>query len=115
MQTQLNIDTQEMGKFRDAEHLWFWFVSIRKIRTGFFRNSDGNSRPCEIIDVETLITKLFLSGRLTKEQLGVMKDWGDKRRVPNPYVYAENRDARLWRDAFALLSAEFRKKDWLLA
>lgn len=111
MQTKLNHET--CHKFRDAEHLWFWFVSARKIRNGFHRPHDNGCRCCELIDVETLVTKLFLSGKLSREQLIVMTEWGVKRRVPNQYIYAENKDAFLWAAAFKTLTTAFGQKDWI--
>lgn len=113
MQTKLNTEQIGINKFRDAEHLWFWFVSARKIRQGFCRRDTNGNRPCELVDVETLVTKLYLSGKISREQLIVLKEWGDIRRVPNQYVYAENRDAHLWRSAFDTLTMEFKRKDWL--
>jgi hypothetical protein len=61
-------------------------------------------RPCEILDVETLITKLYLSGKLTEEQLCVMKKFGDKRRAPHQHIWAENRATKQWDDAMNILS-----------
>ena len=61
-------------KFQSAEQLWFWFLYSKSIRNDFCRiRNTPTKRPCEILDVETMITKLYLSGKLTDEQLAVMK------------------------------------------
>lgn len=81
-------------KFQDADQMWFWFMTCRKkdtlssynvarMRTG--RPVAHNPYPCEAIDVETLITRLYLSGKLTPRQLEVMKEFGDIRRAPHQH------------------------------
>ena len=107
-----NISTTE--KFQNAEQLWFWFLYSKSIQNGLNRNSSSMRRPCEILDVETLITKLYLCGKLSDEQLNVMKKFGDKRRAPHQYIYHENRAAALWKSAMDILGEYARKKDWLV-
>lgn len=108
-QTQSN-----MEKFHNAEQMWFWFIYSKSVQSGFVRNHHTCTRRiCELLDVETLVTKLFLSGQLTEEQLAVMKKYGDKRRAPHQYIWAENHDAYLWKCAMDTLEAASRKKDWI--
>ena len=66
-----NISSSE--KFQNAEQLWFWFLYSKSIQNGFRHNCSSIRRPCELLDVETLITKLYLCGKLSDEQLNVMK------------------------------------------
>lgn len=81
-------------KFQSAEQMWFWFLYSKSVRNDFARmRNTSTRRPCEVLDVETMITKLYLCGKITDEQLCVMKKYGDKRRAPNQYVWNENRDA----------------------
>ena len=49
-------------KFQNAEQLWFWFLYSRSVRNNAFTHvrAAATQRPCEILDVETLITKLYL-------------------------------------------------------
>lgn len=101
-------------KFQNAEQLWFWFLYSKSIQNGLNRNSPCTRRPCELLDIETLITKLYLCGKLSDEQLNVMKKFGDKRRAPHQYIYSENRAAALWKSAMDTLSEYARKKDWLV-
>lgn len=53
-------------KFQNAEQLWFWFLYSKSIRYNFSKTrACATRRPCEVLDVETLITKLYLAGKLT--------------------------------------------------
>ena len=108
---QHNTDFSE--KFQSAEQLWFWFLYSKSIQNSFMRNYSTVKRPCELLDVETLITKLYLSGKLTNEQLNVMKKFGDKKHAPHQYIYSENRAAALWNSAMKVLDAAARKNGWL--
>ena len=112
-----NLKNQEISvidKFQNAEQLWFWFLYSKSIQNGFNRNRSSLHRPCELLDVETLITKLYLCGKLSEEQLNVMKKFGDKRRAPHQYIYSENKAAALWKSAMDTLTEYARKKDWLV-
>ena len=102
-------------KFQNAEQLWFWFLYSRSMRNNNFLRMHGSPtrRPCEILDVETLVTKLYLSGRLTDEQLIVMKKFGDKRRAPNQYVWSENRAASQWNSAMNILLIAAKQRGWI--
>ena len=100
-------------KFQNSEQLWFWFLYSKSIQNGFIRNHSSVKRPCELLDVETLITKLYLSGKLSDEQLNVMKKFGDKKRAPHQYIYSENRAAGLWNSAMKTLNDAARKNGWI--
>ena len=99
-------------KFQNAEQMWFWFLHSRGMRNNNFMRMHGapTRRPCEILDVETLITKLYLSGKLTEEQLCVMKKFGDKRRAPHQHIWAENRATKQWDDAMNILSVAAKQR-----
>ena len=105
-----NVDLTQ--KFQNAEQMWFWFLYSKSIQNGF-RKTSCVHRPCEILDVETLITKLFLSGKLTEEQLLVMKKFGDKKRAPHQYIYSENRATALWNSAMQIIGDVARKNGWI--
>ena len=110
-QTQTVCQTE---KFQNAEQLWFWFMYSRSVRSGFTHNaSRATRRPCELLDVETLVTKLYLSGRLTDEQLEIMKKFGDRRRAPHQYVWSENHAADMWRRAMETLDTAARGRGWI--
>ena len=100
-------------KFQNAEQLWFWFLYSKYAQNGFVYHNACLKRPCELLDVETLITKLYLSGKLSEAQLDVMKKFGDKRRAPHQYIYSENKAAMLWKTAMDTLTDAATKKGWL--
>ncbi len=101
-------------KFQNAEQLWFWFLYSKSVQNSYSRvRATPTQRPCELIDVETLITKLYLCGKLTDEQLEIMKKFGDRRRAPHQYIWAENRAAALWRDAMQTIDAAASARGWI--
>ena len=102
-------------KFQNAEQLWFWFLYSKQMRENKFTRTHGNPtrRPCEILDVETMITKLYLSGKLSDEQLCVMKKFGDRRRAPHQHIWNENRAAQLWNSAMNVLNDAAHERGWI--
>lgn len=101
-------------KFQSAEQIWFWFLYSRAVRNSFVRqNNTARRKICELVDVETLITKLYLSGKLTDEQLQVMKEFGDKRRAPHQYIWRENRAADQWRRAMDAIQIAATERGWI--
>ena len=100
-------------KLQNAEQLWFWFLYSKSVQKNFRHNTSCIHRPCELLDIETLITKLYLSGKLSEEQLNVMKIFGDKKRAPHQYIYSENKSAALWKTAMETLDYAARSKGWL--
>ncbi len=113
--TQTQIQTQTYAeRFQNAEQLWFWFLYSKSIQNGFANSArPGIRRICELIDVETLITKLYLSGKLADEQLAIMKKFGDKRRAPHQYIWHENRAAYQWNQAMTTLEKAARQRGWI--
>ena len=106
--------TEPNEQFQNAEQLWFWFLYSRSVQNNFLHKSSGVRRPCELLDVETLITKLYLCGKLSPEQLEVMKKFGDKKRAPHQYIYSENKCASRWDSAMKTLDIAARKRGWLV-
>ena len=110
-QTQIAYNQE---KFHNAEQLWFWFLYSKSVQNGYVHtHGTPTHRPCELLDMETLITKLYLCGKLTDEQLSVMKKFGDRRRAPHQYIWAENRAANLWRSAMDTLENAATKLGWV--
>ncbi|MBO4683018.1 MAG: hypothetical protein J5611_00350 [Alphaproteobacteria bacterium] len=102
-------------KFQNAEQIWFWFIYSKSVHNDFARqNRYGSTRRiCELVDVETLVTKLHLCGKLSIEHLTVMKTYGDKRRAPHQYIWRENHDAAVWDSAMRILNKAARDKGWI--
>lgn len=111
--TLINPYFNDTEKFQNVEQMWFWFLYSKSLQNNFMRNNSGIRRPCELLDVETLITKLYLSGKLSTEQLNVMKKFGDKKRAPHQYIYSENKSAALWKSAMETIEIAARQKGWL--
>lgn len=101
-------------KFQNAEQLWFWFLYSKSVQNGFRCHKSSIKRPCEILDVESLVTKLYLCGKLNTEQLEIMKKFGDKKRAPHQYIYSENRASAVWKSAMEVLGDSASKKGWLV-
>ena len=108
-----NTRTMPQNQFINAEHLWFWFISSRRLQNGLGRRGECTGRPCELLDIETLITQMYLAGRITAQELEVLKKYGETRRVPNQYVWSENKDAALWSRAMKTLDGALRNKGWI--
>ena len=107
-----NVSSNE--KFQNAEQMWFWFIYSKSVRGAMTRAGRGNSRRiCELIDVETLITKLYLAGRINDAQLAVMKEFGDRRRAPHQYIWAENKAAALWASAMKTINDAATACGWI--
>lgn len=114
MLNTLQQNTELVEKFQNAEQLWFWFLYSRSVQNNFLRRNTGVRRPCELLDVETLITKLYLCGKLSEEELNVMKKFGDKKRAPHQYIYSENKSAATWNSAMKTLDVAARERGWLV-
>lgn len=102
-------------KFQNAEQMWFWFLYSKSVRNDIGRNNgrDATRRVCELVDVETLITKLYLSGKLNDAHLSVMKEFGDRCRAPHQYIWRENHAAAIWNSAMSVLDVAAREKGWI--
>ena len=114
LKTLADNNLNQYEKFQNAEQLWFWFLYSKSVQNSFIKKHSTIKRPCEILDVETLITKLYLSGKLSDEQLNIMKKFGDKKRAPHQYIYSENKAAALWKSAMDVIDAAIRHKGWLV-
>lgn len=106
--------TYTTEKFQSAEQLWFWFLYSKSVRNDFIRGrATQTRRPCEILDVESLITKLYLCGKLNDEDLSVMKKFGDKRRAPHQHIWAENYSVAIWERAMNVLHVAAQQRGWI--
>lgn len=104
----------QRGKFQNAEQIWFWFVYSKGMRGRCIRGFGNTAqRPCELLDVEMMVTKLYLAGRLNDKHLTTMKKYGDRRRAPNPNDWSERRDAELWTTAMQILGNAAIRAGWI--
>ena len=113
--TNTQIATNQYEPFQNAEQLWFWFLYSKSVQNNYSHGrATSTRRPCELIDVETLITKLYLCGKLNDEHLSVMKKFGDRRRAPHQYIWSENHDAAIWRTAMETIDAAATSRGWII-
>lgn len=106
--------TASIEKFHSAEQLWFWFLYSKSMRNNVLRaRITPTRRPCEILDAEALITKLYLAGKLTDEELSIMKRFGDKRRAPHQHIWCENRASQLWNNAMSVIEDAAKQRGWI--
>lgn len=111
--TNVQISSQ-IEKFQSAEQLWFWFLYSKSMRNNVLRaRITPTRRPCELLDAEALITKLYLSGKLNDEDLTTMKRFGDKRRAPHQHIWNENRAAQIWNNAMSVIEIAARQRGWI--
>jgi len=104
----------ESNKFANVEVLWFWFVASKRIKTGLIaRNNEIEKRPCEVVDIEIVVTKLNLAGNITCRQIKVITRYGFLRRAPNPNFRHEERDALDWTVAMDVIKTAANEKEWL--
>ena len=110
--SQINLGPE---KFQNAEQLWFWFLYSKSVRNdiGQYRGRASTRRVCELVDVETMITKLYLSGKLNDEHLEIIKEFGDRRRAPHQYIWRENRASAVWNSAMNIIETAARAKGWI--
>ncbi|MDR0319389.1 MAG: hypothetical protein LBH81_01475 [Rickettsiales bacterium] len=110
----MNNTEHNFNRFADADALWFWFVASKRIKTGFMaRYAGGANRPCEILDMEVLMTRLNLSGKLPNAALNVLTRYGFLRRAPNKNLRHEEKDAAAWEGAMETITAAAKAKGWL--
>ncbi len=104
----------KLAKFHSAEQLWFWFLYNKSVQNSIIRTQiNSTNRVCVPLDIEIMITKLYLSGRLSDEQLNVMKTFGDKKRAPHQYIWRENRAAALWASAMETIGCAAKQRGWI--
>lgn len=97
------------NKFNSFADLWFWYCSVKNKKT--WRNSDYD---LNLIDVEMLITNLYLQKKLNDKQLMALKEFGDKGEAPNPNIWSYKRKADLWTAAIAVIEPVARAKGLIL-
>ena len=102
-------------KFQNAEQLWFWFLYSKSVRNdiGLHQKKTSTRRICELVDVETLITKLYLCGKLNDAHLAIMKEFGDRHRAPHQYIWCENHAAAIWNSAMSVIENAARERGWI--
>ncbi len=106
------IQTQRVPRpFRSAEAVWFWFVEAHnKAMANRGRYKRYASKPCEPVDVQNIVMRLYKTGVLKTHHLKVMTKYGDLQYRPGQFNPRERSDYSIWRDAFENIRPFFEKK-----
>ena len=99
-------------QFVSAEEAWFWFCKYNGRRNGYKSVSTAHKvlRPCSVDDVYIVVSKLLLSGAITKQHLSVLLKYGKHQIEPDGRIFDECEDAVLWREAMAKMEKVFMEK-----
>lgn len=101
--------------FDDIEKLWFWWcMAVNREQRLFARSSKQGGRATETNDVTAVVQILVNAKKLNDNQLAIMGKYGQLRRVPNPNIFREKRDAAVWDSAMRVLEESFRAKGWII-
>ena len=98
--------------FNSSEEAWFWFCKYNERRDGYKRESSANTviRPCFLDDVYIVVSRLFLSGKITKKDLDVLVKYGKKQIAPDIRTFEEYEDALSWQDSMRQMTPLFIQK-----
>lgn len=101
--------------FDNIERLWFWWcAAVNRKQRLFARSSKQGGRAIETNDVTVAIQILVNAKKLNDNQLAIIGKYGKLRRVPNPNIFREKRDAETWDSAMRILEESFCAKGWII-
>jgi len=100
-------------RFSDAENMWLWFMQCVRHKTDRGRFMIMGKRIAEPMDIENLITRLYLSGKISRDQIEVLHEFGIRGRAPRQHVYSENKKVPKWQDAIRVITIAASAKGWL--
>ncbi len=92
--------------FYSAEEAWFWFIAAQEARHSGARIMTGvgtTPRPCEPVDILTVLDRLYRNQRLDRNHLMVLRHYGRRGKPPLPDRVKERRAAHIWAEAMAIL------------
>lgn len=99
--------------FRDAEEVWFWFISAQQARADGARFTAGASlypRPCEPLDILKILDRLYRTRRLLRDHLLVLRHYGRRHMAPDPRRIKEQRAYQLWCEALERIGVVLTQK-----
>lgn len=92
--------------FASVEEAWFWFVQANAARQAGARIVKGigcQQRPCEPVDILTVLERLYRSRRLMMDHIRVLHFYGVRMVAPDPYRTKEIRAHKIWSEALERL------------
>lgn len=108
-----NVKEERNVPFENAEEVWFWFVMVQQAKAQGARLSRGMAsvdRPCETVDILTILDRLYRAKQLQRDHLLVLRHYGRRKIAPDPDRTKERRAAKIWADAMAVLSTPLEEK-----
>jgi hypothetical protein len=103
----------ESEPFPTVEEAWFWCVQSRSAQVQGARIAAGRGdrpRPCEPLDILTVVDRLYRRHRLMAEHMQVLAIYGRRLLRPDPDARRERRAAWLWDEALKILEPTLRDK-----
>ena len=109
-----NKTQSEQGEpFESTEEAWFWFIQAQQARNDGARIVAGSSmlkRPCEPVDILSILGRLHRNRVLQRDHLLVLRHYGRRGFAPDLYRVKEARACHLWCEAMEHLSVVFLRK-----
>ncbi len=100
--------------FDTVEDVWFWFVKYEMDKENYEfykpRKISGVERPCFLDDIHIIVSRLYLSGKITKTELHVMFKYGKLQRSPDKYYECEETELKLWQSGMDKLKTPLIQK-----
>jgi hypothetical protein len=99
--------------FENTTEAWFWFIKAQQARNEGARIQAGLSlteRPCEPSDILKILDRLYRQRMLLRDHLLVLRYYGRRQMVPDPYRVKEARAASIWKEAMNRLEPVLVRK-----
>lgn len=99
--------------FLTAAEAWFWFIDAQEARNAgarVFKGAGLQERPCEPVDILTVLDRLYRKRRLLRDHLLVLRHYGRRKMAPDPRRAKEKRAALIWDQALAVLGEALQAK-----
>lgn len=99
--------------FTTTEEAWFWFMQAQTARAEGAKISAGighKPRPCEPVDILTVLDRLYRGRRLVMDHLRVLHHYGLRLTAPDPRRPREARAHKLWSEALEHLGSSLIHK-----
>ncbi len=99
--------------FTSAQEAWFWFMDAHKAKLEGAKVMAGQSahhRPCETVDILTILDRLYRKRRLVRDHLLVLRHYGQRKMPPDLTRTKERKAHSLWHQALNILEEAMIEK-----
>ena len=107
------VELFEGEPFDHPDDAWFWSFLCQQNCLDGAKILAGNAmtkRPCDPRDVMVQISKLYRLGRLHKNHLKVLKEFGQRQIMPDCRLRKQQKQAQLWQQAMDELGSVLYSK-----